>query len=124
MTPLADLHALLERFSVAWQTLDEEALRGVLHPDCVFVPPGNDAPRAVGRDACLDTYRHFLGAATVVSYRELDPAIDVFGNTAVAVVPWEMTWSMDGKEESGRGRDTLVLVSDGTRWQIVWRTQQ
>jgi hypothetical protein len=34
-----------------------------------------------------------------------------------------MTWSMDGREESGKGRDTLVLVSDGTRWQIVWRTQ-
>ena len=76
----------LDRFSVAWQSLDEEALRGILHPDVVFVPPGGQA-RAVGREACVDTYRHFLGAATVIHYKELDPAIDVFGATAVAVVP-------------------------------------
>ena len=123
MTPLADLHALLERFSVAWQALDLEALRGILHPSCIFVPPGG-AARAVGRDACVDTYRHFLGAATVVAYKEGEAQIDVFGTTAVAAVPWDMTWSIAGREETGKGRDLLVLLDDGTRWQIVWRTQE
>jgi hypothetical protein len=124
MTPLADLQALLERFSIAWQTLDLEALRGILSAECVFVAPGGQgATRAVGRESCVDTYRHFLGAATVVAYKEGEAAIDVFGATAVAVVPWEMTWSMEGREESAKGRDVLVLQSDGTRWQILWRTQ-
>jgi uncharacterized protein (TIGR02246 family) len=121
MTPLADLQALLERFTAAWQASDSEALRGILHPDCVFVPPGG-ATRAQGRDACIATYRDFFARAEIVSYKE-EPVIDVFERVAIATVGWEMTWRMGGRDESATGRDVLVLETDGTRWQILWRTQ-
>ncbi len=122
MTPMSDIQALLERFSLAWQALDTEALRGVLHPDVVFVPPGF-AGKVRGRDACIETYRQFLEAARVTSYREPDTTIEIFGRTAVATVRWEMSWEMNGAAHAERGRDVLVLLADDPRWEIVWRTQ-
>jgi ketosteroid isomerase-like protein len=115
------VRAALAALTAAWRRGRTADIAAMLHPAVVFVHPGF-AGRAEGQTACVATYDEFLRASIVLHYEESEPAIDVFGGTAVATLHWEMTWEMGGQRSEEAGHDIYVLVREGGRWVIAWRT--
>lgn len=116
----------LARLSAAWQNRHYEELAISLDERVVMSLPGFGG-RVEGREALIESYREFMDRVTLTHYEEEPPAIDVFGNTAIASVRWKMDWITGGADNSAAGHDLFVLhgarESAGRNdWRIVWRT--
>jgi uncharacterized protein (TIGR02246 family) len=115
------IRAVLAALTKAWRTGRTEDIAALLHPAVVFVLPDFKG-RAEGKTACVATYDEFLRAALVLRYEEQAPAVDVFGDTAVATFRWEMAWEVGGQRSEDTGHDVYVLVRTEGHWLIAWRT--
>jgi ketosteroid isomerase-like protein len=107
--------------NAAWREGRFDDLRNFFHPDAVIAAPGF-ATRVTGRDAVIASYREFVAAATIEALDVAEPAIDVWGDTAVATVSFSIVYSMNGKRYDEHGHDVLVFQRAGGEWLIVWRT--
>jgi ketosteroid isomerase-like protein len=126
-TPQADddrqsVRLALAGLSAAWQEGRFDDLATYFHESAVMTPPGFNA-RAEGRDACAGSYRDFCTAARVTEYSQDEPAVDVWGDTAVATYGWTMAWEMGGRSYRESGHDVFVFSRDRSGgWKAVWRT--
>lgn len=112
---------VLVRLSQAWRAGRFDALEEVFHPDAVIAAPGAfDAPIR-GREACIETYRGFLSAATITEYQEQPAWIGVWGSTATASFAWVIAWEDGEGVHCATGQDVLALAKSETGWQIVGR---
>jgi len=105
----------------AWAEGRPEDLEMFFHEHMVIAAPGSQE-RLEGREDCIGSYRDFCSRATVRGFRIVDPAIDVFGETAIATYSYEISYRLDGEGFDETGRDVFVLVREGSRWWAVWRT--
>lgn len=112
----------IRRINQAWVLRRAEDLEAVLHPDVVVVPPP-PAAAVRGREACIASYREFALEARVLHFEELSPAVEVFGDTAVATYDFAITYEIGGTYTTERGREIFVLTREDGRWLAVWRTQ-
>jgi hypothetical protein len=115
-----EIRQLLRRINDAWIKGNPDELNSFFHERMVIKGPelqtvGN------GREACVQGYKDFLKIAVVKDYHESEPAIDVWGNTAVATLPWTMTYELDGQQYTESGHDTFVFTHENRRWLAVWR---
>jgi hypothetical protein len=101
-----------------WNKVPE--LNSYFHDDMVIKGPAFQE-LCRGRAACVKSYEEFLAQAKVLEYKDKPPSVDVFGRSAVAVCPWEMTYELAGKQYHESGRDTLVFTRETGRWLVVWR---
>jgi uncharacterized protein (TIGR02246 family) len=115
-----EVRAALARLGAAWRERRWDALAGCLDERVVFAVLG--AGRVEGRDAAVASYREFMERATITEYREEPPAVDVWGDTAVATYRWTMAWLSGGVPNRGTGHDVLVLRRADGAWRAVWRT--
>jgi ketosteroid isomerase-like protein len=111
----------LQGITAAWREGRTEDLDGFFHEDIVTVLPGCQV-RVAGRGPCVQSYRDFLNSATVRDYREAEPAIDVWGDTAVTTCRWEMAWETNGQSHREAGHELFVFTRAAGRWLAVWRT--
>ena len=116
---------VVARISAAWQACRFDDLASCFDAEMVIVAPGFQA-RVEGRAACVETYREFMERVRVTEYHESEPAVHVWGATAVASYRWEMAWDAGGTPNRDTGHDVLVFrrVQDGPDqpWRAVWRT--
>jgi ketosteroid isomerase-like protein len=121
--PQADresIHLLLRKISAAWRNGHIEELNAFFHDDMVIVGPDlGQLPR--GRAACVQSYRDFMGTATVHEYNESEPVIEVWGGTAVTTSAWEMTYEMNGQVLREAGQEVFAFARDSEGWRVVWR---
>lgn len=76
--------------------------------------------RLEGKQACIDDWKGFVAATTKIHYwKELDPLIQIYGDTAIVTYYYEMSCDMGGKTIQLTGRDMLVLVKENDRWLVV-----
>jgi hypothetical protein len=115
------LREVLRRIEAAWTSGRFHELEDCFHEGIVCVPPGFSM-QVEGRAACIESYADFMGAARVTEYRQSEPAIDVWGDVAVATYPWEMAWEMKGQAHRESGHDVIVFARQMGRWVAVWRT--
>lgn len=120
-TAAQQIRALLASLTASWRKGRTQDIAEMLHPSVVFVRPGF-AGRAEGRAACVATYDEFLKVALVLRFDESEPSIDLFNDSAVATRRWEMAWEVGGQRSEESGHDIYVLVREGGRWLIAWRT--
>ena len=121
MNAKEEIQALLVRLTAAWRQQRFDELAALFDPAVVFVPP-HPAPRIIGREACIDSYRQFISAVQVLAYEEDPPTIDIWDQTAVATCPWRMRWVREGQVETEAGQDVHVLIRNHGPWSIAWRT--
>jgi ketosteroid isomerase-like protein len=50
---------------------------------------------------------------------EIDPKINIFGNTAVVTYYFEMSFEIDGQPAKTSGRDLFVFLKEGDKWWAV-----
>ena len=122
-TGAAEVRRVLSALSAAWQGRRYDELAEYFAEDVVFTLPGF-AGRLEGVAAMVASYREFMERATLTEYQEDTPAIDVWSETAVATLRWEMAWLAGGVPNREAGHDVFVLqrVDGRGPWRAVWRT--
>jgi uncharacterized protein (TIGR02246 family) len=121
-TQTAAIQALITSSNRAWLEGDTEDLRELLHPDVVFLNAQLEV-LAEGREACLQSYEHFVSQAKLHRFDEEPATVQIVGGTAVASYHWSIAYSLADRRYEERGRDMLVCVRSGSKWQIIWRAQ-
>lgn len=112
---------IVKNINQAWLMERFEELDQYLHPDVVFVQP-KFAGRMEGRAACVAGYRDFLAQATIREYRDGQPSVDIFGNTAVATYQFHILYELANETYREDGYDTFVFAKSEGGWRAVWRT--
>jgi ketosteroid isomerase-like protein len=70
---------------------------------------------------CAKSFEDFVRMATVRECSLPDPQIHVVGDTATAVCPWTMTYTLNDATYTESGHDFLVFRRTGTDWRVMWR---
>lgn len=119
---------LTETQSEIWQTLralndcwtkgDSSGLVDFFHEHMVAITP-SDRLRRTGRAECVAGWMDFAAMARIHSWRELEPTIQVYGDSAVVTYYFEMSFTVGGQEISMGGRDMFVFVKEQGRWWAV-----
>jgi hypothetical protein len=120
MDDITALRRILERIDDAWTTGQTDPLRPLFHADMLIAGPGYHR-FAVGRDACVESYREFCTNAKVLAYQPSHLEIRVWGDTAVASYSWSMTWQRTGDPVSDSGTDQFVFGRFRQDWLAVYR---
>src|SRR5437763_12930081 len=103
-----DVTSIVAKINDAWPKGRFDELRDYFHPDVVLAQLGFGR-RTVGRDALIDSYRQFVSEATIHSFTQGELHVDATGGSAVATLPWEMDYEIEGQRYRERGWDLLVF---------------
>lgn len=120
MNAADEVRAVVRGLNDAWIHGRMDEFATAFHPDVVVVAP-NFVARTVGRDACVRSYADFVSNAVLHHVRLDREEVDVFGSTAVAVSPYGIDYTIEGKRWRGGGRDVMVLAERDGAWSVVWR---
>lgn len=112
---------LLTTINDAWRQGRHEELGQVFAENMVIEKPGF-TERIEGREACAESYGHFMDHATVLHFEAADPVIDVWGDTALASYRFEIEYKAAGPVHRDAGRDVFVFARQENQWRAVWRT--
>jgi ketosteroid isomerase-like protein len=104
-----EISRIVRDLNDAWVEGRPEDLDRFFHEHMVIVAPGLQE-RLEGREDCMGSYRDFCSRATMRGFRIMDPAIDVFGETAIATYSYEISYELDGEGFDETGRDVFVFV--------------
>jgi hypothetical protein len=116
----SDPWATVQRVNAAWRHRQVDALPPLFHERAVIVDGGHQR-LAVGREACVESYRAFVASATVEEYTEGTAVVDEFGSCAIVTYPFEIRYTVEGRVYSEAGTDSLVLDSSTGPWVVAWR---
>jgi len=116
-----EIRLILQQINNAWYSGNPDELNEFFHFDIVMKGPCFQTI-ARGRDACIQSYKDFLTQCTIKDYQQSEPDIDVWGDTAVSIVPWTMTYVLNGEEYTESGFDVFTFARHEGKWLAVWRT--
>jgi ketosteroid isomerase-like protein len=120
----AQVLAVIRRINATWLDGRADGIAAALLPcfdeNVVFCDQSFQV-RARGAMACARSFEDFVGMATVREFSAPDPAIHVAGDTATAVCPWTMTYTLDERTYTESGHDVLVFNRSGGEWRVMWR---
>lgn len=108
----------LRALNDCWTKGDGTGLVNYFHPNMVAITP-TDRNRREGRDACVAGWVGFAKMTKIQSWRELEPQIQFYGNTAVVTYYFDMTFEMNGRLIEMGGRDMFVFVKEDDKWWAV-----
>lgn len=108
----------LRALNDAWTKGEPDKLKNYFHRDMVAITP-TQRERVEGREACFDSWNSFVKAARVHYWKELDPRVQIYGNTAVITYYFDMSFDMGGQTVKLGGRDMFVFVKEGEKWWAV-----
>lgn len=115
-----EIRRLLSKINEAWLRGHTQELNNCFHDDVVVKGP-EFQEMARGREACVRSYEDFIRLATVREFKAPQPVVDVFGSMAVAVGPWEISYTTSDKDYHESGHDLMILTREEGKWQVVWR---
>lgn len=108
----------LRALNDAWTKGNPGDLKNYFHKDMVAIT-ATDRERLEGREACFTSWNNFAHAAKIYHWHELEPRIQIYGNTAVVTYYFDMSFEMGGQTTKLGGRDMFVLVKEGGKWLAV-----
>jgi hypothetical protein len=106
--------------SLAWQQRQFDQLEPLFAAGVVFQDSKGDR-LLEGREACIQSYRDFMGIATVLGYKEEEPDIIPFAGFVMATYGWQIDYEIHGSNVHDEGRDWLALSKQDGAWRINWR---
>lgn len=111
----AEVWAALRTLNDAWTRGDPARLADCFHANMVAIA-ATERLRLVGRAACVASWTAFTAAARIQRWREIDPLVQIYGNTAVVTYYFDMACEMNGRVVELGGRDMFVFVKENGRW--------
>ena len=110
--------ATLRALNDAWTKGNPDDLARYFHHDMVAITP-TDRNRLDSGTACIAGWKSFANAARIHRWEEIDPAIHVYGNSAVVAYYFDLSFDMGGQTISMGGRDMFFFVKEDGRWLAV-----
>lgn len=117
----AQIRSAVREINEHWQAGRYDRIGALLAEGAVIAPPGFDG-RVRGRDAYVQSYRDYDQAATTLEFSMGEPQVDVVGDVAVAVTPFDVVYELDGTRHHEKGQNILVFSRRQGEWAVVWRT--
>lgn len=108
----------LRSLNDAWAKGKPDDLKNYFHKDMVAIT-ATERERLEGREACFTSWNNFVKAAKIHYWKELEPKIQIYGNTAVVTYYFDMSFDMGGQTVKLGGRDMFVFVKEGEKWWAV-----
>ena len=109
---------IVQQLNKAWTTGNPEALKDFFHRDMVAIT-ATDRLRLEGKEACIASWKAFSDAAKIHYWKEIDPKIRLYGDTAVVTYYFDMSFDMGGQSITMGGRDMFVMVREEGKWWVV-----
>jgi ketosteroid isomerase-like protein len=109
---------MVQEMNRAWTQGDPADLEKYFHRDMVAITPV-DRQRREGQAACIEGWTGFTKMARILSWEEIDPLVQVYGNAAVVTYYYDMNCEMNGQPVRLQGRDMFFLVKENGRWLVV-----
>jgi ketosteroid isomerase-like protein len=109
---------VLRSLNRTWTTGHVADLANYFHKDMVAIVP-NTRCRIEGRDACIAGWKSFVDTAKIHTWREIDPQVHLYGETAVVTYYYDLTCEIAGQSLHLTGRDMFVFVKEAGRWWAV-----
>ncbi len=117
-----EIRTRLHEINEAWVGGRFAQLARYFDPEIVMVAPDSGG-RIAGAEACLASFKEFLGAANVLEFRESEFTADVWGTAAVGTFRFDITYVLDGSQHTEAGREIWLFTRGDDGWRAVWRTQ-
>jgi ketosteroid isomerase-like protein len=108
----------LRELNDCWTKGDGAGLVNYFHKDIVAIT-ATQRERLMGRDTCIAGWMGFAKAADIHHWKEIDPQIALFGDTAVVTYYFDMSFDMGGQTIKMGGRDMFVFVKENGKWWAV-----
>lgn len=108
----------LRALNDAWTTGNPEDLNDYFHQSMVAIT-ATDREILEGREACFGSWNNFAKSAKIHHWKELEPKIRLYGNTAVVTYYFDMSFTMGGQTINLGGRDMFVFVKGDGKWLAV-----
>lgn len=118
-----DIRNAVREIKEHWRAGEYERIGSRLADDAIIAPPGFDC-RVCGRGAFVQSYRDYDQAARTLDFATGEPQVDVVGDVAVAVTPFDVVYEVRGRRHRESGHDILVFSRLHGKWMVVWRTMQ
>jgi uncharacterized protein (TIGR02246 family) len=115
------IQRVIRQINDAWTSGNPDEVAGSFHPSMVMVHPG-DAPRVVGRDACVKSYVDYCENAETRRFDAEESQVDLYGDTAVTTTTFEIDYAIGSDVYSEKGQDILVFQKHDGAWLVIWRT--
>lgn len=113
-----ELWATVRALNAAWTEGRPEELSHYFHPDMLAIT-ATERHRIEGGSACIAAWRAFADMAHIHFWQELDPAIRIFGDAAVAAYDFDMAFDVGAETVNMAGRDMFFLIRQEGRWRVV-----
>jgi ketosteroid isomerase-like protein len=97
---------------------DLDGLNEYFHETMVAITP-SDKHRIEGKSACVAGWQDFARKSKIHSWKELDPDVQAYGNTAVVTYYYDMSFDMGGQTINTWGRDMMTLIKENGKWWLV-----
>jgi len=113
-----EIWATVRAMNDAWTKGNPDDLAKFFHRDMVAIT-ATDRNRLDGGAACIAGWKGFATAARIHRWEEVDPVINVYGNSAVVAYYFDMSFDMGGQTINMGGRDMFFFVKENGRWWAV-----
>lgn len=120
-TPNQVVWELMQAINRCWYEKRFEPLEDYFHEEVVFNSP-DLKQQVVGRTACIQSYKDFMAHSNILLYKETNPLIHTFENTAIVHYDFEIQYEQKGQSFHDTGTDILVFNRYEDAWKAVWRT--
>lgn len=113
-----EIWATVRAMNDAWTKGNPDDLTKFFHRDMIAIT-ATDRNRLDGGAACVAGWKGFCSAARIHRWEEIDPVIHVYGNSAVVVYYFDMSFDMGGNTINMGGRDMFFFAKEDERWWAV-----
>lgn len=113
-----EIWATVRAMNDAWTKGNPDDLANFFHRDMVAFTATN-RNRLDSGAACAAGWKGFSNAARIHRWEEIDPVINVYGDSAVVSYYFDISFDMSGQTISMGGRDMFFFVKEGDRWWAV-----
>ena len=108
----------VQNMNRCWTTGKSEELTAFFHKKMIAVTPTDPMP-LLGQKACLASWKSFTETATIHSWRELEPNVEIHGDAAIVSYLYELDCEVGVQRLRLEGRDLVFLMKEGDKWWVV-----
>ena len=110
--------ATIRALNDTWTKGNAAELVNFFHPEMVSINPA-DRKRREGQGACAAAWQLFARQATIQSWQEEEPLIQIFGDSAVVSYYYQLQCTLRGRTLLLTGRELYCLARQEGRWWVV-----
>ena len=114
----AEVWKFVRALNDSWTKGKGERLPEYFHPRMVAITPVEKF-RLKGAAQCIAGWQEFAQNTTIHSWRENDPDIELFGDTAVVTDYYVMDVTIGPNRLNLSGRDMMTLKQESGRWWLI-----